>query len=128
MKLGFIGTGNMGGALAKAASKTDKGITILLANRTAKKAERLAAEISGERNNSILVCDAGKAAAEADFLFLGVKPQMMEEMLASIKDILAGRTDIVLVTMAAGLSISGICEMLGAEFPVIRIMPNTPAA
>ena len=41
----FIGTGNMGGALARAASKKLAGSEILLANRTAVKAESLAAEL-----------------------------------------------------------------------------------
>ena len=40
-KFGFIGTGNMGGALAKAARKRLSGEEVLLANRTAAKAEAL---------------------------------------------------------------------------------------
>ena len=44
MKLGFIGCGNMGGALARAARKKVDGNEILLANRTAAKAEKLAAQ------------------------------------------------------------------------------------
>ena len=42
-QLGFIGTGNMGGALAQAAAKSGAGM--LLSNRTADKAVRLAAEL-----------------------------------------------------------------------------------
>ena len=42
-QLGLIGTGNMGGALAQAAAKS--GVDMLLSNRTAEKAERLAAEL-----------------------------------------------------------------------------------
>ena len=45
MKIGFIGTGNMGGALARAAAKG--GHTLLLANRTPAKAEVLAKELGG---------------------------------------------------------------------------------
>ena len=40
----FIGTGNMGGALARAARQAVPGQNILLANRTREKAERLAAD------------------------------------------------------------------------------------
>ena len=45
MKIGFIGTGNMGGALARAAAKG--GHTLLLANRTPAKAAALAKELGG---------------------------------------------------------------------------------
>jgi len=44
-----------------------------------------------------------------------------------IRPILAGRSDFVLVTMAAGLTMQNISDMAGGSYPVIRIMPNTPA-
>ena len=54
---------------------------------------------------------------------------MMKAMLDGIAETLAERTDrFVLVTMAAGITINSIDEMLGAKYPVIRIMPNTPVA
>ena len=122
-KYGFIGTGNMGGALAKAVSqKVDKG-DILLANRTREKAETLA------RKLGCAAADNAAVAAECDYVFLGVKPQMMSGMLAQIAPILAERKDrFVLVTMAAGLTMDTICQMAGGQYPVIRLMPNTPAA
>ncbi|HIV48205.1 MAG TPA: pyrroline-5-carboxylate reductase, partial [Candidatus Acutalibacter stercorigallinarum] len=120
---GFIGTGNMGGALARAARKVLSGNQILLSNRTAAKAEALAAELQCR------AVDNETAAKEADYLFLGVKPQMMAEMLSSIAPALSSRRDrFVLVTMAAGLTIARIRELAGGDYPVIRIMPNTPAA
>ena len=122
---GFIGCGNMGGALAAAACKGAGG-SVLLANRTAAKAEALAARLG---------CTAGsneEAAARAKYLFLGVKPQMMGGMLAGIAPVLAERAArgerFVLVSMAAGLSMAAIAEMAGGSYPVLRIMPNTPAA
>ena len=45
---GFIGTGNMGGAVAKAAAKAVGGGNLFLANRTPAKAEALAAELGGQ--------------------------------------------------------------------------------
>ena len=120
---GFIGTGNMGGALARAARKVLSGDQILLSNRTAAKAEALAAELQCR------AADNAAAAKEADYLFLGVKPQMMEGMLAEIAPVLTARRDrFVLVTMAAGLAIADIQRMAGGDYPVLRIMPNTPAA
>lgn len=123
VKFGFIGTGNMGAALARALRKTVPGHEVLLSNRTAVKAQTLAAELNCR------TADNKTVAGQAKFIFLGVKPQMMQEMLDGIKETLSARTDrFVLVTMAAGIKIDSINEMLGAKYPVIRIMPNTPVA
>ena len=120
---GFIGCGNMGGALAKAARKQLDGAHILLANRTPEKAQALAAALEAR------AVDNRTAAAGSDYLFLGVKPQMMAGMLADIRETLRAReAPCVLVTMAAGLSMAAIRELAGVDFPVIRIMPNTPAS
>ena len=120
---GFIGCGNMGTALATAARKALAGEDILLANRTREKAAALAAKLGATAT------DNAGAAARSDYLFLGVKPQMMADMLAGIAPVLAAReAPCVLVTMAAGLTMQTIRRMAGVDFPVIRVMPNTPAA
>ena len=120
---GFIGTGNMGGALARAARKSLSGEQVLLSNRTAEKAQLLAEELE------CLVADNTAVAERADVIFLGVKPQMMAELLADIGPVLARRQSrFLLVTMAAGLTIARIQELAGGKYPVIRIMPNTPAS
>lgn len=127
---GFIGCGNMGGALATAACKSGVG-RVLLANRTQAKAEALAARLE-EMGAAVAVAENAGVAEEADYIFLGVKPQMMADMLGSIAPVLAARARagrrFVLVTMAAGLTVARIREMAGADYPVIRIMPNTPCA
>jgi len=121
---GFIGCGNMGGALAKAVCKTVPTDQVFLTNRTADKAKALAEELGCR-----VALDNEAIAGSADFIFLGVKPQMMADMLAEIAPVLATReTPFVLVTMAAGLTIAAIREMAGGEYPVIRIMPNTPVS
>ena len=121
--LGFIGTGNMGGALAKAACNVLPSDQIFLANRTISKAQILAEELECR------VTDNFAIAENADFIFLGVKPQMMAEMLEEIAPSLASRESrFILVSMAAGLTIERIREMAGGDYPVIRIMPNTPSS
>ena len=123
LTFGFIGTGNMVGALARAARKRLDGGQLLLASRTAVKAEALAAELGAQ------TVDNQTAAAQATYLFLGVKPQMMAEMLSDIAPVLAARKDrFFLVPMAAGLTIADIQRQAGGAYPVIRIMPNTPAS
>ena len=121
--IGFIGTGTMGSAVARAVRKGAPEAELLLANRTPAKAERLAAEL-GARS-----VDNETAARSCSLIFLGVKPQMMAGMLAQISPILAARTDrFVLASMAAGLDAGKIQEMAGGEYPVICLMPNTPVA
>lgn len=122
MKYGFIGTGNMGGALARAVSASVGGEAVVLADRDSEKAKRLAEKLGAR------VETAEQAAKGCDFLFLGVKPQMMAEMLAGIRGALAENSRLVLVSMAAGLSMAEIRRLAGGEYPVIRIMPNTPAS
>ena len=122
MTFGFIGSGNMGGAIATAVCKAVDPQNVVLANRTPEKAQQLSVQLG---------CTVGtnEDAARCDFIFLGVKPYFMEDMLAKLQNILAERKDpFVLVTMAAGLTIARIQEMAGGPYPVIRIMPNTPSA
>lgn len=124
--IGFIGSGNMGGALARCAARSIERIgsgRILLANRTAKKAEMLANEVGGT------VCSNNDIAGNCDLIFIGVKPQFTAEMLDGIAPVLASRADrFILVSMVAGLTTERICELAGGDYPVIRIMPNTACA
>lgn len=104
--IGFIGCGNMGGALAQALPKA--GHDIFLANRTQSKADALAAKIGAT------VTDNQTIAKTCDLIFLGVKPQMMPGVLAELADTFARRpTPFVLVTMAAGLSMATIQQLAG---------------
>ena len=118
MKYGFIGCGNMGGAIAKALSNSTTDICV--ADRSGK-AKVLAAELG------ITYSDNTSIAANCDRIFLGVKPHMMKDMLAPLQSVLAQRKPL-LITMAAGLEIQQIEAFVGAPLPVIRIMPNTPTA
>ena len=116
MKYGFIGCGNMGSAIAKALSKTTN--DIMITDRSGK-AQLLAEELD------CLYTDAPTVAASCERIFLAVKPQMMADALRPLQKILREYKPL-LITMAAGLEIAKIQELVGAELPVIRIMPNTP--
>ena len=127
MKIAFIGTGNMGGALARAASKKE-GSELLLVNRHPEKAERLSKEIGGT------VVTHQTAVREAEMIFIGVKPVMLSELCGMIRRDLGEKAaeenaaPFVLVSMVAGVSIADLQGQLGAQYPVIRIMPNTPVS
>ena len=121
-KIGFIGTGNMGSALARAAAKAD-GNSLFLVNRHPEKAVVLQKDTGG------CVTDHKTAAENADYLFLGVKPRMLPELAKTLAPILqALETPPVLVSMLAGTEIRRVQESLRTDCPVIRIMPNTPVS
>lgn len=120
---GWIGTGNMGSALARAAAKTLDPADLLLSSHSGERAAALARELG------CATADNETIAAQSGYLFLGVKPQKMADLLRTLSPVLAARTDeFVLVSMAAGLSMAEIQAMAGGGYPVIRIMPNTPVA
>ena len=120
-RYGFIGTGNMGGAVARAVCRAVGGEKVLLCNRTPEKARCLAQELGcGTADNET-------AAASCRYLFLGVKPQGMAPLLTALRPILQQHRP-VLVSMAAGITAARLEELAGGNLPVMRIMPNTPVA
>ena len=118
MKYGFIGCGNMGGAIARALSQSTT--SILVSDRSGK-AKALAAELG------IGYADVKTVAESCDRIFLAVKPHMMQGVLAPLQSVLAERRPL-LITMAAGLEIAQIEAFAGTSLPIVRIMPNTPTA
>jgi len=119
--IGVIGTGSMGSVIAGVLAKSN--CELLLSNRSQDKAQILARELGAS------VCGSDELASGAEYIFLCVKPQMMPQLLESIKDVLARRKDsFVLVSIAAGLSVERLQHMLGAGWSLIRMVPNTPAA
>ncbi len=123
-KFGFIGCGNMGGALLRAVAGQVGGNNVYASDPDADKVSTLARECG------IIPCDNAFIVKECDYIFLGVKPQiLLSELLPSIADDLKSRADdIVLVSMAAGIQTDKITSALGYDCPVIRIMPNIPAS
>lgn len=120
-KIGFIGCGNMGGALVKAAAKAGFADTIYICDRFAEKTSALSEELG------VNISDSKSIASECDFIFMGVKPQVIDRAFAEISDILSRRNDCVLVSMAAGVAIEKIKELSFAS-SIIRIMPNMPVS
>ena len=119
MRYGFIGCGNMGGALARAAAKAVGGKNLRLADADPAKAESLAKELGAQvsTNESI--------AKTCDYVIFGVKPQLLGAVAAGMGELIP--FDHTVVSMAAGVSIESLKEMLGvADRPIIRMMPNTP--
>ncbi len=120
---GFIGCGNMGGALALAASKILSADQLAVCDTDLSKTEAFA------KNGQATVASLSDVAMKSDYIFLAVKPQAMAALLETLSPILQKRTDtFVLVSMAAGVSIAQIERHANVKCSVIRIMPNTPVS
>ena len=121
---GFIGVGNMGGALARAVCKKIDPSDIMVADYSEEKAKAFVNETGA------VLSDNENIAASCKYIFLGVKPQVLPSVLTALRPILKSRAhgDFILVTMAAGISIATIEYTLDYALPVIRIMPNTPVS
>ncbi len=117
MNVGFIGCGNMGGALARAISRNST-INIYISDNNQEKSAAFANEIGAEATDNIGV------ASLSDILFIGVKPAYVsvvaDEICGSIKP------TAVIVSMAAGVNTEKLSGYLGKDKKIIRIMPNTP--
>lgn len=123
MKFGFIGTGNMGGALAQAVSKAVAPENIFIADKAEDKAQKLAKSIGAQVSSNAYI------AENCGYIVLGVKPQVLADVLNEIAPHLKTRNDkFVLISMAAGTGIERVQKLVGDDYPVIRIMPNTPVS
>lgn len=122
-KIGFIGIGNMGGAILSGYAQSGKvGDNQLMAfDMNAELCTR-----TGEKIPQLSFCENGRQLCEkSDIVILGVKPQVIETVLEEIAPAYAkGKT---VISMAAGVSIDLVERYLGKDAAVIRIMPNTPA-
>ena len=116
MIYGFIGCGNMGGAIARALSQSTKDIYV---------SDRSGKAVALARELGIHYADPKFIAENCDRIFLAVKPHMMKGVLLPLREALAAKKPL-LITMAAGVEIKKIEAMIGAPLPIIRIMPNTP--
>ena len=122
MKLGIIGAGNMGSSILKGVTASNflenKNIAIFDLNK--EKIEELSKEYGVKRAKS-----ENEIAKESSILILSVKPNIIPKVLEKIKDGLTEKT--IVLSIAAGISINFIQNIIGTDKKVVRTMPNTPA-
>lgn len=121
-KLGFIGAGNMAGALIRGLIKDSPydPEDLCASDTDAKKLRELAEEtgIKAYPSNARLVRDSTAVV-------LAVKPQVIAKVVEEIRDEV--RSDHIIFSIAAGIPLSSIQKGIGRRTPLIRVMPNTPA-
>ena len=121
-RLAMIGAGKMGGILLQAFLRRDDTPRLEL-SATVQHAER--AETLAQRFKLPISTDNRMAARNADIIFLCVKPQQVDQVLAEIKPELGPGK--LIVSIVASVPTSYIEQRLEGDVPVVRAMPNTPA-
>ncbi|MBP2024499.1 pyrroline-5-carboxylate reductase [Peptoniphilus stercorisuis] len=116
-KIGIIGVGNMGGAIATALCKNK--YDLILSNHSKKNLEKF------ENFENIKTTTSNiEVAKESDYIILAVKPNIYEKVINEINEYLT--SDKVFISIAAGFSIKSLEEMLPNR-KIVMTMPNTPA-
>ncbi len=119
--LGFLGFGNMGGAilgglLEAGTLSPDKAAVFDVDADKCRAAGRLGVKLAQS---------PADLARMSDTLLLAVKPQDMDEALVQLKPGFSPST--LVISIAAGVSIDNLRERLGSDIRAVRVMPNTPA-
>ena len=117
---GFIGAGNMGYPLLKAAIQTFGKDEVIFTSATLKRKEAISKE-----TGIPFVEDNRRVAEQCKYLVLAVKPQVFPEVLSQIKDLVT--SEHIIISLAVGVTIASIKERLSEKVRVVRSMPNTPA-
>lgn len=122
MKIGFIGLGNMAGAMISGILKKNLAAPEEIYGNAKTKATENRAQ--AEWGISI-TAGSTETAKAADILFLAVKPQFFMEVIQEIRHIdFSGKA---VISMAPGKSIAWMEETFGKKLAIVRTMPNTPA-
>ena len=114
-KLAFLGAGNMAFAIIKGLQNAD--VTVY---------DKIMSQYDKFDKTVKFASSAPEAVADADYIFLAVKPQNFPELLEELRSSGVNTDGKTFVSIAAGISCDSICRNLGRQVAVIRTMPNTP--
>ncbi|MGL4343744.1 MAG: pyrroline-5-carboxylate reductase [Cellulosilyticaceae bacterium] len=116
--IGFIGAGNMGGAMIWAIAQSGLGkVYVYDLNKAC---------YENLKHENIICCDTYAAVLEqATYIVLSIKPQYYKGQCEAMKQQIT--SEHVMITVAPGYTIAQMKQMLGNDVKVVRTMPNTPA-
>lgn len=118
--IGFIGAGNMGSAMIEGIAQKKIFKNILVNDHHPENLERLEKKYGVQTS-----MDANFVASNSDVLVLSVKPKHYKVLIESIKD--SVKDDVIIVDIAAGVTILDVKHYFEKDIKVIKAMPNTPA-
>ena len=120
-KIGFIGCGNMGkamlGALVQKEFIESKNILVSTKRESSRKKIEEEYKVIGKESNL-------EVAKESDIVILAVKPYMYKGVIEGIKKELKGK---IIISIASGIDIEDLENMLDEDSKIVKTMPNTPA-
>ncbi|GJM11768.1 MAG: pyrroline-5-carboxylate reductase [Pseudohongiella sp.] len=120
-KIGFIGAGNMANSLIRGLiAKGTLPENIWASDLDQSKLRLLAADCSIQTGSN------SDVANNSDVIVLAVKPQVMRDACIALAADIAGR-EVLLVSIAAGITTAHLESWLGESAAIVRCMPNTPA-
>nr|WP_312290135.1 pyrroline-5-carboxylate reductase [Clostridium chromiireducens] len=121
-KVGFIGCGNMGSSMVGGLINSGflKAEDIIVSTKTEASLKKLEAQFQVKTT-----LDSTIVAKESDIIILAIKPFMFKQMITEIRSELT--EDKLIITIAAGITISNMEEWISGNSKIIRTMPNTPA-
>ena len=121
--IAFIGAGNMTqsivGGMCKSGYPADR---VWVSNPSAGKLEKMKAELGVNTSHDNL-----EVVNAADAIVLSVKPQLMADVCAHLKEHVDNLSDKLIITIAAGIRMPKYKQYLGDDINIIRVMPNTPS-
>ena len=121
-KISFIGCGNMGCSLIGGLIADGHNPAVITGGEPdSEKAGSIAREFNIRVSN-----DNSQAVKDAEVVILSVKPQNLLEVTRGILPSLS-KSRPLLISIAAGIQTASILRITGDDFPVVRVMPNTPA-
>jgi pyrroline-5-carboxylate reductase len=120
VKIGFIGTGNMGGAILKGLSVQHDKYEIFAYELNTKLADDLSRSYAVKFLNSI-----GGLIDTCQVVIAAVKPSQMDVVMKDCANHFDSKK--LFITIAAGLPIKYYESFLGSDKKIVRTMPNTPA-
>ena len=124
LKIGFLGAGKMATALAKGFVRAELATPReLMASDPADAARK---NFANETDAKVTASNAD-VAKFADVLILATKPDQVAGALSEVHDSLKSKKNYLIVSIAAGVTISKLENALPAGSRVVRVMPNTPA-
>lgn len=120
LTVGFLGAGQMATALAKAWRDARLISPQSVASDPVPASRQRFEQVSGlsSTNRNAEVVERG------ELLVLAVKPQVMAELLAEVAPAITERH--LIISIAAGVPIKKIADVLGTDKRIVRVMPNTP--
>jgi pyrroline-5-carboxylate reductase len=122
IQIGLMGAGRMATALAR--GLVQAGIVPAESIVASDPSEDARRAFAGEVPGATVAPDIADQVAKADVIFLAVKPQQMNAALAALSDSI--RSDGLVVSIAAGITLERIAAALPAGQRIVRVMPNTP--